>query len=252
MSRWGLIDNTLEGRQKIWFPHFFNGLVPLQPEANRLWRQKIFFTTDPKERKMIRKMCAEDLLFFTAGFVSIYDAGDESGVPGPVPFIPYEFQVESFTAMWSCMHVDRCPLRGKKPRKIGFTWMALDILNHCWQFMPNRTLLIGSHREEEVDGAASSSKGGAFVGDWSLLFPKIDYMHIHQPRWLLPEGYKPRTEPYRTRMRIMNPENGSLFRGTSASSSAAHGERGWAAFWDEAALTENLYDIIAGLSEYSP
>ena len=252
MSRWGLIDNTLEGRQRVFFPHFFNGRVPLDPVENDRWRRRLRLTTNRDDQKLLIKMCSEDLLFYMAGFIYLFDSGDESGNPGPVAFIPYEFQVECLTAMWSALHVERCPLRGKKPRKLGFTYKALVLLEHCWHFMANRHLLIGSHREEEVDGTSAIGKLGGASGEWSKLMPKIDYFHIHLPRWLLPTGYRPRTAPYRSRLKMVNPDNGSIIWGTSAARATAHGERGYAAFWDECTLTENLYDIIGGLSEFAP
>jgi hypothetical protein len=208
--------------------------------------------SDAYGRKMLRKKCAEDLLFYASTFVYIYDAGDESGTPGPVPFIPYEFQVEALTKMWWSMHEQRCPLRSKKPRRMGLSWLATIIFEHCWHFMRNRHLLVGSHREEEVDGTMATGKLSAEVGEWSKLIPKFDYIHLNQSPWLLPEGYQPRVEPFRSRMKIMNPENGSIIWGTSASGAAAHGERGYAAWWDEASRTENLYDIIGGLQAFSP
>jgi len=252
LSRWGLIDSDLEAKQKLYFPHYFNRSVPLEPEANRVWREKVFLTTDRDEQKVLRRMCAEDFLFYCAGFLNIFDAGDESGRPGPVAFIPYDFQVECFTLMWAAMHDLRQPLRGKKPRRIGFSWGAIGMFEHCWHFMPNHHLLVGSHREEEVDGTQSMAKGGIDVGEWSKLMPKFDYLHVNQPSWLLPDGYKPRQEPYRTRMKLMNPANGSIVWGTSAASAAGHGERGYAVLWDEASRTENLYDIIGGLQAFSP
>jgi hypothetical protein len=247
-----LIDNTLEGRQKLFFPHFFNGAVPLDPERNRQFRLKHFLTAKESDRRQIRRMCAEDFLFYLAGFVYLFDAGDETGKPGPVPFLPYEMQVECFTMMWAAMHADRCPLRGKKPRRMGFSWGAVAMFEHCWHFMANRHLLIGSHREEEVDGTMALSKGGGFVGEWSKLMPKFDFIHLYEPIWLLPRGYVPRVEPYRVRMKLMNPENGSIVWGTSAASLAGHGERGYAVFWDESSRTENLYDIIGGLQAFAP
>jgi hypothetical protein len=253
MSRWNLIDNSLESRQHHWFPHFMAGRVPLDPEANRLWRIKHFNTTNPAERKLIRKMCSEDLLFFVTGFGSIFYADPtDGGEPGPIPFIPYDFQIELFTALWDAMHCSRKSARVKKPRRLGLTWMIVFLFQHCWQFMANRHLLVGSRREEEVDGTAAISKGGSFVGEWSKMLAKFDFAQIWQPSWLLPDGFRPRTEPYRVRMKIMNPENGSMVWGTSAASTAGRQERGYAAFWDEAAHTENLYEIIGGLSKFSP
>lgn len=252
MSKWGIIDQTLEGRMNVFFPHFTKGIVPLGSEANRAWRIKYWFTKKQEERSFLRRCCATDFLFYSAGFLSIFDAGDESGTPGAVPFIPFDYQVELYTAMWNALHCSRKSVRAKKPRKLGLTWMVISLFEHAWHFMRDRHFLVGSHREEEVDGTQAIGRGGRYIGEWSLLMPKFDFLHIHQPSWLLPEGYTPRVEPYRTRMKLMNPANGSIVRGTSAASVAGHGERGYAAFWDEASRTENLYDIIGGLTEFAP
>ena len=253
MSKFGLIDNTLEGRMKVFFPHFTANRVPLDLAQNRVFRQRIQKTSNVKDRRTLWKMCREDLLFYVSTFVNLFDAGDMTGKPGAVPFVPYEFQVECFTAMWQAMHEgERKSVRGKKPRRIGFTYMVVSLFEHCWHFFPDRHLLIGSRREEEVDGSATLSKGGPFTGEWSKLMPKFDFIHIYQPSWMWPPGYRPRVEPFRVRMKLMNPANGSIIWGTSSAGTAGRQERGFAAFWDEAAHTDNLYDIIGGLSEFAP
>ena len=252
MSRYGLIDRTVEGRQRLYFPHFFDNKVPLKPAENETWRFRAFATASPKDRKQLIRMCREDFLFWLTGFVSIYDAGDESGEPGRTSFIPYPFQIEMFTSLWSAMYDARCQVRVKKPRRMGVSWGVAALFEHCWQFMGERQLLIGSHREEAVEGAVSVAKAGRAIGEWSRLLPKFDYIQIYQPTWMLPNDFVPRMEPYRTKMKFVNPETGAIIWGTSASSRSAHGDRGWAAWWDEAAKTQNLYEIIGGLSAFSP
>lgn len=248
MSRWGLIDEQTEQMMRVWFPHYHR--VPKDPEKNKAYRRRIVFTADKAEQRYLRKCCAEDFLFYANSFLYLFDAGDESGLSGPVPFITYDFQDEVIAALWDSMYVRRGSVRVKKPRRLGLTWICMALLEHCWHFMPHKHLLIGSHREEEVDGTAASMKMQD-TGEWSKLLPKVDFLHLHQPRWLWPEGYRVRTEPYRTRMKIINPSNGSILWGTSAATVAGHGERGWASFWDEAAKTETLYDIIGGLQKFA-
>ena len=252
MSKYGLIDKTTEGRMRAYFPHFMNGDVPLQPAANEQWRYRVFATSNYKDQQALKRMPSEDLLWWMAGFCSVYDAGDESGVPGRLSAIPSEFQIELMTALWSAVYDKRSQIRVVKPRRMRATWSVIMLLQHMWQFMGERQALVGSHREEEVDGTVAVAKAGRFVGEWSRLLPKMDYVQLYQPKWMLPNGFIPRQEPYRTRMKVVNPETGAIIWGTSASSTAAHGERGWLAYWDEAALTENLYDIITGLSAFSP
>ena len=236
----------------MYFPHFMDGLVPIDPKLNAVWRKKWFFCQNKKDQRELKKMCTEDALFWIFAFGYLYNAGDEGGEPGPSPFLLFEYQIECFTAMWAAMHERRCPLREKKPRRTSATWRMTFLFNHCWQFMKNRHLLVGSAREENVDGTASMAKGGDLVGEWSKLLPKFDFIHLHQPKWLLPQGYIPRVEPYRTRMKIMNPESGSIIWGTSASGLAGHGERGYAAWWDECSRTLDLHPIIGGLNAFAP
>lgn len=248
----GIIDQSLQNRQRLFFPHFASGKIPLEPVANVAYRRRMYLTSDKKLQRLIKKMCSEDFLFWLYTFGYLFDAGDESGKPGPVPFAHMEFQVELLTGLWACLHEDRCSARVKKPRKLGLTWMLIALFAHAWQFRRDCHLLIGSHREEEVDGSVTISKGGIWSGEWSKLLPKMDFIHLHQPRWLLPQGYTPRQEPCRTRLKIVNPENGSIVWGTSAASRAGHGSRGYAAAWDEAAHVETLFDILGGLSEFAP
>lgn len=251
MSKFGLIDKTLEGRMRVFFPHFMDNRVPLDPVENRRYRQRIQKTSSKQDRKLLWKMCREDLLFYISTFGSIFEADTKN--PRPIPFIPHEFQVECFTVMWNAMHEgERQSVRGKKPRRIGFTWMVVYLFEHCWHFFPNRHLLVGSRNEDEVDGSMVMAKSSQFAGEWAKLLQKFDFVHVYQPSWIWPAGYKPRVAPCRVQMKIMNPENGSIVWGTSASSKAGRQERGYAAFWDEAAHTENLFDIIGALSEFSP
>ena len=254
MSRWGLIDKTLEGRERVFFPHWSRLGIPTDVEANLRYRDRAALTTDPKERRELLRMCREDFLFYLTTFAYIFRAdveGEEE--PGPIPFIPYDFQVEMFTVLWSALHEGRREkVRVKKRRRMGVTWMVLLLFEHCWHFMRNRHLLVGSRREEEVEGSAQRfSRNSSTAGEWSRLLPKVDFVHLHQPRWVWPEGYAPRMEPYRQRLKILSPETNSIIWGTSATSGAAQSERGYAFFWDEASLTQNLYDIIGGLSKFS-
>lgn len=221
-------------------------------EANKAWRKKVFWTTDPAERKLLRKCCAEDAMFYINGFVNIFDAGDESGKPGPVPFVMHPFQVEAFTKFYLLLHHYRKPSRTKKPRKLGITYLFMWLFGHAWHWLPNIHILVGSHRQEEVDGSSTMGKGSEFFIETSKLLPKIDFGHVYMPGWLLPVGYRPRTEPYRMTNRLMNPENGSLLWATSAAGVAGHGGRGYGMGWDEAAKTETLYDIMGGMSEFAP
>lgn len=248
MSRWSIIDSTLEGRQAAYFPHWSRGLCPTDPAANALYRQKLRTTSDPGERAAIKKRCKEDFLYYLTSFVYIFLA---KGDPKPVPFIPYDFQVETLTMMWKCLHDGQEDCRLVKPRDMGVSWMVMSLFEHGWHFMRDVQFLIGSRREDEIDGTSRDASGASPVGEWSKLLPKVDFIHLHQPSWLLPMGYVPRVEPFRTRLRIVNPELGGLITGESANPKFGRSSRFYAIGFDEHAHTEHAFQIIGACSQTS-
>ena len=245
MSRWGIIDNSLEGRQAVYFPHWSRGRCPTDPAANARYRQKMRGVSDPREREHLRKMCREDLLFYLMTFVYIFQAKED---PKPVAFLPYDFQIECFTKMWKCLHDGKEDMRIIKPRYMGATWMIISLFEHAWHYMRDVHLLIGSQRHEDVDGTTKDASGISPVGEWSKLLPKIDYIHVHQPSWLWPRGYIPRTDPYRTQNKIVNPELGCLVTGQSASPIFGRSGRFYGIFFDEHAHAEYAHEILGACS----
>ena len=249
MSKWGIINQDLEARQAVFFPHFSKGLCPLEPKQNLVYRVKVWSTTSEWERDQLRKRCKEDFLYYLCTFVNIFQAKED---PKPVPFLPYDFQIEAFTLLWKCLHDGQEDCRIVKPRDMGVTWMIDTLFEHAWHFFPYRQMLLGSRKEDEVDGT-TDDRGGVITkaGQWSTLMGKIDFLHLHQPSWLLPRGYEPRAKPFRTGLRIANPENGSLIEGESANPDWGRGGRYFATAFDEHAHTENGGKIIGSSSQSS-
>lgn len=235
----------------IYFPHYMGGRCPKhgasESEVLR-YRQKMSLLSDPAERRTVYGMCKEDFLFYLCTFVWIFKSKTN---PKPVPFIPYEFQEECLTIMWKCLHDGQEDLRIKKPRDVGATYMVIALFEHAWHFMNDIHLLLGSRKKEEVDGPTKTPKGLRPGGDWSKLLPKVDFIHLHQPRWMLPNGYVPRAEPFRTSMRVLNPEMGSLILGESANPSFGRSGRFYAIGFDEHAHTDSAYEIIGSSSQAS-
>ncbi len=259
MSRWSIVDKSLDGRQGIYFPHYTAGRCPnfnSSPSDVLRYRQKKHTLTSPREQARIKQMCSEDFLFYLCTFVWIFQSKGESITgesdkklgPRPVPFIPYEFQEECFTVMWKCLHDEQEDLRIKKPRDVGATYMVVSLFEHAWHFIPHVQLLLGSRKKEEVDGTTDDPSGATPTGDWSKLMAKVDFIHTYQPRWLLPNGYAPRTQPFRTSMKISNPELGGGIFGESANSSFGRGRRYYGIGFDEHAHTEHAYEIIGSSS----
>ncbi len=113
---------------------------------------------------------------------------------------------------------------------------------------------MGSRNREEVDGSTvqkeldKHAKGGVVAGQWSKLLPKFDFIHLHQPPWIWPEGYRPRTKPFRTSNKIINPSGGGLIEGQAASEDWGRSGRYYGTGYDEMAHTDNAHDIIAASS----
>lgn len=251
MSKWGIVDKSLEGRAAVYFPHHHE--VPRDPGVNRRYRAAMHVTPRMETRDRIRAKCKEDFLYYLMSFVNIFQA---KGDPKPVPFIPYDFQIECFTVLWKCMHDGQEDCRLNKPRDMGATWMILCLFEHTWHWMSQRHLLLGSRREAELDGAAfgsvaSPSTTTSPAGEWSKLLTKLDFIHMHQPKWIWPRGYVPRKQPYRTKLRIVNPATGSLIVGESANRDFGRSGRYYAVGFDEHAHTERAYEIIASCSQTS-
>ncbi len=245
---WGIIDKTLEGRQQVYFPHWYRQRCPTEGDTNLRYRQHKFATSSSRERKLLWKMCKEDFLFYLYTFVWLFKAKEN---PGPKPFNAYPFQVECFTMMWKCMHDGQEDMRMKKPRDVGATWMVMTLFDHAWHFMPNVHLLVGSRKEDEIDGTSKSAGETSKAGQWSKLLPKIDFIHLHQPKWMLPDGYRPRTPPFRSNLNIVNPDNGSLITGESANAKFGRSGRYYAIGFDEHAHTEQAHKIIGACSQTS-
>jgi len=262
VSRWNIVDKSLEGRQGIYFPHYMAGRCPnhhTQPDDVIRYRQKMYATSSPGEQARIKKMCADDFLYYLCSFVWIMQSKGESMTgesdkklgPRPVPFIPYEFQEECFTVMWKCLHDGQQDLRIIKPRDVGATYMVVSLFEHAWHWMPYVQFLLGSRKVEDVDGTTNDPSGATPTGDWSKLMAKVDFIHTCQPNWLLPNGYVPRTQPFRTSLKIVNPELGGGIFGESANSGFGRSRRYYGIGFDEHAHTEHAYEIIGSSSASS-
>lgn len=247
-----LIDKSLEGRMARYFPHYWK--VPKGPEEHVRWRQKMFALSKHSDRKAILQMCSEDFLFYINTFTCTFEA---RGLARPVPFNTYPFQDELAVMIYSALYDGDSPrtptnplgqedLRVKKPRAVGATVFFSSIFEHCWRFGRDRHILFGSRSQDELDrGAAVKGEGSDVVSEWTLLMPKLDFIHLHQPKWVLAPGYVPMTQPFRKFLTLSNPSNGCVITAASASPNFGRGRRYFAIFYDEYAHTDHAQAILA-------
>jgi len=201
-------------------PHYH--LVPKDLAGNIQFRKKLLHEAiDPEAAQQIRQMCAEDLLFYVNSFCWTYDPRGELKV---TPFITYkEFQDEAMLSIAKCV-VEGMDFAMPKSRDMGASWMGLTVFEWFWHFQRNLSFLLVSRNEDYVDKR----------GNPKSLYWKIDFLHQHQPRWLLPTGrWLGFKDPNRKILHLSNADNGSVIDGESTTGDAGRGDRRTAMFIDE-------------------
>lgn len=206
-------------------PHY--DLVPKDFDENLRFRGEMLRMagSDPLAAAQITTMCRDDLLFYVNTFCWTYDPRATVSV---TPFVTYEFQD---TAMLDIAH---CVLAGEdfampKSRDMGASWMGLTVFEWFWHFRYNQSFLLISRNEDYVDKR----------GNPKSLFWKLDFLHEHQPRWLLPSGrWLGWKDPHRRLLHLGNDDTGSVIDGESTTGDAGRGDRRTAMFIDEHAAFE--------------
>ncbi|MFH1741371.1 MAG: hypothetical protein ABIH23_20395 [bacterium] len=209
-------------------PHY--GLVPKDFDANLQFRKELLQMagTDLAAAVQIRTMCAEDLLFYINTFCWTYDPRARTKIT-VTPFITYaEFQDDAIMNIADCVDSGEDFVMPKS-RDMGASWMGLTVFEWFWHFRSNLSFLLISRNEDYVDKS----------GNPKALFWKIDFLHEHQPNWLLPSGrWLGMKDPNRRLLHIGNADNGSVIDGESTTGDAGRGDRRTAMFIDEHAAFE--------------
>lgn len=212
-------------------PHYH--LVPKTLLANLRWRKQVLLeaATDPGFARTIRQMCADDILFYLNGFCWTYDPRDQ--VNPSKPFITYtEFQDDAILQMCDAINVGE-DVALPKSRCMGASWMGLVVFEWYWHFQNDLSFLLISRNEKYVDES----------GNPKSLFWKIDYLHLNQPKWLLPNGrWLGAKDPGRRLLHLANADTGSVIDGESTTGDAGRGDRRTAMFVDEHAA----FDVADG------
>ena len=202
--------------------------VPKDFEANLDFRKEMLelAAKDDRAREELWIACSRDLLFYINVFCWTYDPRKSKGV---LPFITYNFQDESITSIRDCILEGR-DLVIKKSRDMGASWMLLSVFEWFWHFKDGQSFLLVSRNEDYVDK----------TGNPKALFWKIDFLHKHQPNWLIPSIT-------RTKLRLTNDENGSTIDGESTTGDVARGDRRTAIGLDEFAAfdVDSSYRALA-------
>lgn len=205
----------------------YYGMVPKDFGANLEFRREMILMcgSDKKAAAEVRTMCERDLLFYVNTFCWTYDPRSSVKV---TPFITYDFQDDAMMQIADCIEVGE-DFAMPKSRDMGASWMGLTVFEHFWHFRDDMSFLLVSRNEDYVDKK----------GNPKALFWKIDFLHEHQPRWLLPEGrWLGWDDPNRKLLHLRNSDTGSVIDGESTTGDAGRGDRRTAMFIDEHAAFE--------------
>ena len=203
----------------------FYSLVPKDLKANLEFRRRLLEEAkDKKTQQELWIMCRRDLLFYINAMCWIL----EPRTSRVLPFITYtDFQDSSLTEIDNAISDHDLPI--VKSRDMGASWMVCTVMEWRWHFQDYQSFLLLSRKEELVDAK----------DDPKSLFTKIDFLHKHQPKWLLPNMD-------RMAMHLANLDNNSVIDGESTNEFAGVGDRRTAMLLDEYSKMPNQDIIFSG------
>lgn len=217
--------------------------VPRERKENLRFRKALIerCRNSPKHQDLVRKACAEDILFYINTFVWQFNPRKKAeGAVGP--FITWGFQDEALVSedirkpgiLWCIEHDE--DLFIEKSREMGASWLCLLAMEWLWHWKPWQKFLCMSRNEDLVDD-----------DDPDSLFWKIDFAHRHMPAWLMPRGWNAKL--HRKHLIFINPENNSTITGEASTGKAGVGGRATAMFIDEFSQVQQDYDVLHRTSD---
>lgn len=207
--------------------------VPKDRRRNVAFRRRLISRaeTDKSLRRELWKACSEDVLFYTNAFCWTHDPRRRNSV---IPFITYDYQDEAILELVKAITGGH-DVGIVKSRDMGASWIILLVFEWFWHFSPAMlNFLMVSRNADLVDSR----------GDMGSLFAKIDFLHKHEPTWLLPKGRKlGADDPNRRMMHLGNAVTGSTIDGETTTGDVARGDRRTAILIDEFAAFEPRADF---------
>lgn len=204
--------------------------VPKNKRDNLEFRAFVLRRADenPDYRSGLIAACREDILFYINTFVWQFNPKEKKNRFLKMgPMVTWDYQDEAFTSrdpkrpgiLWCIENDEDCLI--EKSRDMGASWMCLLAYEWLWHFHPWNRLLCISRNEDMVDKP----------GEPKSLFWKVDHIHQHLPRWLMPKGWD--QKKHRRSMIFENPENHSVLSGEASTGKAGVGDRCTSIFLDE-------------------
>lgn len=185
-----------------------------------------------------REKCAADSVYWFNHYAWTSDPRKD-GIGWALPFIPYEFQIDSIHWMEELMFVKRSSGLIEKSRDMGFSWVISSLIYKHWQHGDGSfQALIGSMTIDDTD----------VVGNPSTIFEKIRIQSRMQPVGLLPKGFNGDI-PY---TKLINPETGASVVGEPCNSRFGRSGRYKVIFFDELSAVEHDTEALTASSQSSP
>jgi hypothetical protein len=206
--------------------------VPKDPGENlefRLWLLKK--AEDPVQRDSLRRVCSEDILFYLNAFCFTFDPRRDIEV---IPLLTWDFQDHALLEILRAVD-DQRDLQLVKTRDMTASWSCLMAFEWMWHFKPWKKFLAISRNADAVD-----------ADDPDSLFWKLDFVHRHQPAWLMPKGYDASgsRNTHRKSMVFKNPETHSTITGQASTGKAGVGGRATAMFIDEFSQIQEADEVL--------
>lgn len=217
--------------------------VPKDPAKNLVWRAEILKRAEHDKELQIAlyTACSQSVLFWMNAFAFTFRINDvdEAGkrrraTNAHVPFVTWDIQDNHILEIEKAIN-EGYDLLTDKTRDMGASWTHIAVFHHQWLFRKERLFLEMSRVETDVDGAENPR----------CLFVKHDYLNQWLPKWMLPRVA-------RTRMHIVNLDNGSRIDGESSNEAAGSGDRRHGILMDEFAKMQNSEKIKAATRDVGP
>lgn len=222
-----------------------NELVSREMVENLRFRREVLHRAsfDVAFRSRLMGACSEEMLLWVNLFVWTCDPRKSatSRAAGNPPFISWGYQDETFAELERVLR-DGEDLLIEKSRDMGASWMCMVWMLWRWFFRPGQKFLVVSRKAELVDG------------DEDSLFAHVDYVLDRIPPWMMPVGWNtkqtPQVQSCRSRMKLKNPENGSVIEGEATTKNLGRGGRRTAVMIDEfAAFESGGYEVLMATAD---
>jgi hypothetical protein len=169
-----------------------------------------------------RALCQEDITYFFATYLKIYETRPAFGI-GYKPFKLWPRQVEYLHILEAALQ-NRHGLVVEKCRDMGATLVTLGWIFYHWLFDDDFHALLGSLKEDEVK----------LVSSHDSLFAKLRDFLTQLPDWLLPAGFV--LDKDLMSLTLTNPATSNSITGSSCTENFGRSRRSTVILRDESAF----------------